>query len=248
MSLLSLWGAPLAPQYTELIWSGLQCTLVLSLESIALALVLGVLLCVARLSSLAWVRGLATSWLALFRNTPLLVQLLFWYFAFPSLLPASVRMVLMTPNEWTLFGTVWDSPSWEFLASLMGLTLYTAAYVAEECRAGVATVSKGQWRAAQALGMTASQSWRSVIMPQALRAVVSPLMGQCMNAIKNSSLAMAIGYAELSYVCGQINDATQRTFQLFGIVTALYLVTVAVVELINAAINAYMTPLHGRGR
>lgn len=246
MSLLSLWGEPLAPQYTDMIWSGLQCTLVLSIESIALALVLGLLLCVARMSPLAGIRGLAIGWLALFRNTPLLVQLLFWYFAFPALLPMPIRMALMTPTEWTLLGTVWESPSWEFLASLIGLTFYTASYIAEECRAGVATVSKGQWRAAQALGMTSGQAWRSVIMPQALRAVVSPLMGQFMNAIKNSSLAMAVGYAELSYVCGQINDATQRTFQLFGIVTVLYIATVAVVELLNALLNAYITPLHGR--
>ena len=248
MSLLSFWGEPLAPQYTDLIWSGLQCTLVLSIESIALALVLGLLLCIARMSPLAIVRGAAIGWLALFRNTPLLVQLLFWYFAFPGLLPDTVRMALMTPTEWTLWGSVWDSPSWEFLASLIGLTLYTAAYVAEECRAGVTTVSKGQWRAAQALGMTSGQAWRSVILPQALRAIVSPLMGQCMNAIKNSSLAMAVGYGELFYVCGQINDATQRTFELFGIVTVLYIATVAVVELVNAVVTACMTPLHGRGR
>ncbi|WP_414502497.1 amino acid ABC transporter permease [Zymobacter sp. IVIA_5232.4 C2] len=246
MSLLSLWGEPLAPQYTDMIWSGLQCTLVLSIESIALALVLGLLLCIARMSPLAPVRGIAIGWLALFRNTPLLVQLLFWYFAFPGLLPQSVRLVLMTPAEWTLFGTVWESPSWEFLASLIGLTLYTASYVAEECRSGVATVSKGQWRAAQALGMTSGQAWRSVILPQALRAVVSPLMGQFMNAIKNSSLAMAVGYAELFYVCGMINDATQRTFELFGIVTVLYIATVGVVELLNAILTACMTPLHGR--
>lgn len=246
MSLLPFWGEPLAPQYVDLIWSGLQCTLVLSIESIALALVLGLLLCIARMSPLAIVRSIAVGWLALFRNTPLLVQLLFWYFAFPSLLPFSVRTVLMTPTEWTIFGAVWDSPSWEFLASLIGLTLYTASYVAEECRSGVATVSKGQWRAAQALGMTAGQAWRSVILPQALRAVVSPLMGQFMNAIKNSSLAMAVGYGELFYVCGQINDATQRTFELFGIVTVLYIATVAVVELINAVVTACMTPLHGR--
>lgn len=247
MSLLSLWGEPLAPQYTDLIWSGLQCTLVLSIESIALALVLGLLLCIARMSPLAAVRAAAIGWLALFRNTPLLVQLLFWYFAFPGLLPDAVRMALMTPAEWTLWGSVWDSPSWEFLASLIGLTLYTAAYVAEECRAGVATVSKGQWRAAQALGMTSGQVWRSVILPQALRAIVSPLMGQFMNAIKNSSLAMAVGYGELFYVCGQINDATQRTFELFGIVTVLYIATVAVVELLNAIVTACMTPLQGQG-
>lgn len=246
MSVLSLWGEPLAPQYTDMIWSGLQCTLVLSIESIALALVLGLLLCIARMSPLAPVRGIAIGWLALFRNTPLLVQLLFWYFAFPGLLPQSVRLVLMTPAEWALFGTVWESPSWEFLASLIGLTLYTASYVAEECRSGVATVSKGQWRAAQALGMTSGQAWRSVILPQALRAVVSPLMGQFMNAIKNSSLAMAVGYAELFYVCGMINDATQRTFELFGIVTVLYIATVGVVELLNAILTACMTPLHGR--
>lgn len=246
MTLRDIWGTPLSPDNMSTIWDGLQCTLVLSLEAIALATVLGFLLCMARLSSFAWVRGLAAGWLAIFRNTPLLVQLLFWYFGFPSLLPESLRNALMIPTEWNALGTVWESPSWEFVSSLVGLTLYTAAYIAEECRAGVATVSKGQWRAAQALGMSPMQTWRCVILPQALRTMISPLMGQYMNVVKNSSLAMAVGCAELMYSASSINDATQKTFQVFAIATALYIAIVLIFELINILLSACVKPLHGQ--
>lgn len=245
MTLREVWGTPLSSDNMSTIWEGLQCTLVLSLEAIALATVLGFLLCMARMSSSFLIRKLATGWLAIFRNTPLLVQLLFWYFGFPSLLPESLRNVLMIPTEWNVLGTVWDSPSWEFVSSLVGLTLYTAAYIAEECRAGVATVSQGQWRAAQALGMSLGQTWRSVILPQALRTMVSPLLGQYMNVVKNSSLAMAVGCAELMYSASSINDTTQKTFQVFAIATALYIAIVLVFELINILLSACIKPLHG---
>ena len=248
MSLMSLWGAPLAPHYMALIWSGLRCTLVLSIDAIALAMVLGLLLCVMRLAAQRWMRTLAVVWLSIFRNTPLLLQLLFWYYGVPGLLPNGLRQWLMTPSEWTLFGSVWDGPSWEFLSALIGLTLYTSAYLAEECRAGVAGVSAGQRRAAHALGMSSAQTWVYVVLPQALRLVVSPLMGQFMNAIKNSSLAMAVGYTELSYVSDSINTETLKTFQVLSIVTLLYIATIAVVELANAALSAWMIPLNGQRR
>lgn len=230
MDMSQLWGAPLAPQYIQWLLDGLQTTLVLSFEACLLGTLLGVLLCLAcrsRLSLVAWPAGAV---LSVFRNTPLLIQLFFWYFGVPGLLPASWMMWLNMPHEvmfgdWTLEG-----PSFEFIAALWGLSLYTAAFVAEECRAGIDSVRRGQWQAGVALGLGNAQIWRSIILPQALRNVLPPLMGQYMNAVKNSSLAMAIGLAELSYASRQVETETLKTFQAFAIATVLYILIVAVIE------------------
>ncbi|WP_033875679.1 ABC transporter permease subunit, partial [Pseudomonas aeruginosa] len=107
--------------------------------------------------------GAARAYLALFRNTPLLVQLFFWYFGVPALLPEALVSWLNTPHETPLL----DWPSFEFLAGAWGLTLYTSAFVAEEFRAGIASVRPEQRAAGLALGLTQRQVWRVVVLPQA---------------------------------------------------------------------------------
>ncbi|MBN0252578.1 ABC transporter permease subunit, partial [Pseudomonas aeruginosa] len=111
----------------------------------------------------------------------------------PALLPEALVSWLNTPHETPLL----DWPSFEFLAGAWGLTLYTSAFVAEEFRAGIASVRPEQRAAGLALGLTQRQVWRVVVLPQALRTALPPLLGQYMNALKNSSLAIAIGLAEL---------------------------------------------------
>lgn len=230
MDFTQYWGAPLAPQYLQWLFNGLQTTLVLSFEACALGTLLGVALCLAQRSSwrlLAWPAGVFQS---VFRNTPLLVQLFFWYFGVPGLLPATWVTWLNMPHEVTLGGIELEGPSFEFIAALWGLSLYTAAFIAEECRAGIDSVRTAQRQAGTALGLSASQVWRYVVLPQALRNVMPPLMGQYMNAVKNSSLAMAIGLAELSYASRQVETETLKTFQAFAIATVLYIVVVAMIE------------------
>ncbi len=218
-----MFGELLAPQYLRWLLDGFLLTLGLALLSCLLATLTrrppGHRPAVAPAPAvLAGAR-----YLALFRNTPLLVQLFFWYFGVPALLPEALVSWLNTPHETPLL----DWPSFEFLAGAWGLTLYTSAFVAEEFRAGIASVRPEQRAAGLALGLTQRQVWREVVLPQALRTALPPLLGQYMNALKNSSLAMAIGLAELSYASRQVETETFKTFQAFGIATLLYIGAIA---------------------
>ncbi|AWK15244.1 amino acid ABC transporter permease [Candidatus Fukatsuia symbiotica] len=220
----------LAPQYLLWLWDGFLLTLWISACTVAAATSLGFLLAVARDSHLKILQWSVIIYSSVFRNTPLLVQLFFWYFAVGQLLPLSWMQWLNTAHELILFNLVLRWPSFEFLSGLIGLTLYSAAFIAEELRAGIAGVARGQKYAAQALGLTGWQSMRYVILPQALKIAMSPLLGQYMNVIKNSSLTMAIGVAELSYTSRQVETETLRTFQAFGIATVLYVAIIALIE------------------
>ncbi|WBH52260.1 amino acid ABC transporter permease [Pseudomonas aeruginosa] len=228
-----MFGELLAPQYLRWLLDGFLLTLGLALLSCLLATLIGAPLVIARLSRRRLLSWPARAYLALFRNTPLLVQLFFWYFGVPALLPEALVSWLNTPHETPLL----DWPSFEFLAGAWGLTLYTSAFVAEEFRAGIASVRPEQRAAGLALGLTQRQVWRVVVLPQALRTALPPLLGQYMNALKNSSLAMAIGLAELSYASRQVETETFKTFQAFGIATLLYIGAIALIEAFGQALQ-----------
>ncbi|HBO2742504.1 amino acid ABC transporter permease [Pseudomonas aeruginosa] len=228
-----MFGELLALQYLRWLLDGFLLTLGLALLSCLLATLIGAPLAIARLSRRRLLSWPARAYLALFRNTPLLVQLFFWYFGVPALLPEALVSWLNTPHETPLL----DWPSFEFLAGAWGLTLYTSAFVAEEFRAGIASVRPEQRAAGLALGLTQRQVWRVVVLPQALRTALPPLLGQYMNALKNSSLAMAIGLAELSYASRQVETETFKTFQAFGIATLLYIAAIALIEAFGQALQ-----------
>ncbi|EKB9360960.1 amino acid ABC transporter permease [Pseudomonas aeruginosa] len=228
-----MFGELLAPQYLRWLLDGFLLTLGLALLSCLLATLIGAPLAIARLSRRRLLSWPARAYLALFRNTPLLVQLFFWYFGVPALLPEALVSWLNTPHETPLL----DWPSFEFLAGAWGLTLYTSAFVAEEFRAGIDSVRPEQRAAGLALGLTQRQVWREVVLPQALRTALPPLLGQYMNALKNSSLAMAIGLAELSYASRQVETETFKTFQAFGIATLLYIGAIALIEAFGQALQ-----------
>ncbi|WBI81228.1 amino acid ABC transporter permease [Pseudomonas aeruginosa] len=228
-----MFGELLAPQYLRWLLDGFLLTLGLALLSCLLATLIGAPLAIARLSRRRLLSWPARAYLALFRNTPLLVQLFFWYFGVPALLPEALVSWLNTPHETPLL----DWPSFEFLAAAWGLTLYTSAFVAEEFRAGIASVRPEQRAAGLALGLTQRQVWRVVVLPQALRTALPPLLGQYMNALKNSSLAMAIGLAELSYASRQVETETFKTLQAFGIATLLYIGAIALIEAFGQALQ-----------
>ena len=118
----------------------------------------------------------------------------------------------------------------QFLAGIIGLTFYSAPFIAQELRAGIQGVRQGQKYAALALGLTHWQSMRYVILPQAFRIALPPLLGQYMNVVKNSSLTMAIGVAELSYASRQVETESLRTFEAFGVATILYIAAIALME------------------
>jgi polar amino acid transport system permease protein len=221
----------LAPKYILWMLNGLGTTIVLTMIAAFFATLLGFILATAHASPHRTLSLPATVYIAVFRNTPLLVQLLFWYFGVPGSFPEGWMEWLNSGHSMTVFGLLtlyW--PSYEFLSACIGLTLYSSAFISEEIRSGIRGVSSGQTSAGAALGLTRQQIARFIILPQALRIAFLPLLGQYMNLLKNTSLAMAIGLAELSYTARQVEAETFRTFQAFGVATLLYIGVIALIE------------------
>ncbi|MDR5795042.1 amino acid ABC transporter permease [Caballeronia sp. LZ008] len=220
----------LDPKYLAWLEQGFAVTLMLSACAAICATLLGFALAVARTSGNAALARVAASYVFVFRNSPLLVQLLFWYFGAAALLPSEWMTWLNTPHAATFGPFVLRWPSFELFAGWIGLTCYTTAFIGEEFRAGMRGVNAAQEQAAAALGMSRYAALRYVILPQALRIATPPLAGQYMNVVKNSSLTMAVGVAELSYMSRQVDTESFRTFQAFGTATVFYVLTIAVIE------------------
>lgn len=223
-------GHLLAPQYLEWFGYGFLLTVWISVCTIIAATLLGFIVASAKDSQIAPLRWFVSIYISVFRNTPLLVQLFFWYFASGEILPSSAMAWLNTPHEVTILSITIGWPSFEFLAGFIGLTLYTVPFIAEELRAGIRGVRQGQKYAAFALGLTGWQAMRLIVLPQAVKIAMPPLLGQYMNVVKNSSLTMAIGVAELSYVSRQVDSQTLQTFTAFGLATVLYIAIIALME------------------
>jgi general L-amino acid transport system permease protein len=285
---------------------GLSNTLRVALIGIVMATLVGTLLGVGRFSRNALVRGVCSAYVEIFRNIPILLQLLMWYLLFTEVLPAAseawqvgsfylskgglnfpipiwssghawaalgglagtvlawlyrrravahfeatgqLRSRVWLPLGWILLGglagwlaggapTAMNSPSRglfaienggaltpEFIALLLGLTTYTAAFIAEVVRAGIQSVARGQSEAAAALGLSRRQDMRLVMLPQALRVIIPPLTNQYLNLTKNSSLAVAIGYPDVVSIANTALNQTGRAVECISIVMAIYLGT-----------------------
>lgn len=224
-------GPLLAPKYLHWMWQGFLLTLWLTALTVVFSTLLGMLLAAARSSEIGLLRRPAAAITALFRNTPLLVQLLFWYFGVPSLFPDGMMDWLNADHVLSLAGPfAMHWPSFEFLAALCGLVCYSTTYISEEVRSGMRGVAPAQALAGSALGMTRWQVLRYITLPQAVRLSLPSLLGQYMNALKNTSLTMGIGLAELSYTARQVESETFLAFQAFGVATLLYIAAIAVIE------------------
>ncbi|MEG1767296.1 MAG: amino acid ABC transporter permease [Comamonas sp.] len=220
----------LAAKYWQWLLGGWSVTILSSSLVIALSTVLGMGFAVARSAAFAPLRWAAVAYLSAFRNTPLLMQLFFWYFGLPSLLPREWVVWLNSPHPMELGALSLGWPSFEFVSAIVGLVFYSTAYVGEEIRAGINGVPRSQTQAAQSLGMTRWQQLRHIVLPQALAKIVSPLCGQYMNIVKNTSLGMTIGLAELSYRARQVEAETFLSFQVYGITTMLYILLIVGLE------------------
>lgn len=238
MNFLTAWLEPalphlLAAKYWQWLFGGWSVTILSSVLVIVLATVLGTGFAVARSAAFAPLRWTAVAYLSVFRNTPLLMQLFFWYFGVPGLLPREWVVWLNSPHLSGLGAAGLGWPSFEFFSAIVGLVFYSTAYVGEEIRAGVNGVPRSQTQAAQSLGMTRWQQLRHVVLPQALARIVSPLCGQYMNIVKNTSLGMTIGLTELSYRARQVEAETFLSFQVYGITTLFYIVLIVGLELLS---------------
>ena len=285
---------------------GISNTLRVAIVGIILTTIIGTAVGVGRFSRNALVRGLCVLYVEVFRNIPILLQLLMWYLFLTEVLPASYEAWQAGPfflskngfkfpipiwtmgQAWAAAGLVaggclaWFYRKWaisrfeetgkikslfwvpvliaiagsfigwmlggaptgldypvrgdfaienggsltpEFLAVLLGLTIYTAAYVAEVVRAGIQSVSAGQGEAAAALGLSRRHTMRLVMLPQALRVIIPPLTNQYLNLTKNSSLAVAIGYPDVVSIANTALNQTGRAVECISIVMLVYLTT-----------------------
>ena len=228
------WAVVLSGKYFDWLVSGVKITIQLSVVSIALAFLLGLFIAVMRMSKVRPVRWFAHGYLEFFRNTPLLVQIFFWYFGSYKILPTVVNDWLVTQN-------------FEFASAVIALTIYTSAFIAEDIRSGVLSIPKEQMEAARSSGFSFLRSMRYIILPQAVRITIPPLINQFLNVVKNSSLAMTIGVAELTYQARQVESYTFKGFEAFTAATVVYL---AMSIIITVAVTWYsktiLSPLRAR--
>ena len=200
----------IAGQYHDMLVAGLLMSLQYLFYGLCLALPLGLLIALCRLSPYKILRALGASYVEVVRSIPLLAQMLFWYFGVPELLPAAWREALYA-------GPV------ESICAVLALGVYTAAYMAEDIRSGIRAVPSVQMEAARALGLTYMRTMRLVILPQAFRFTVPPLISQTLNMWKGTSIATVIGAAEMMYQAGQVESQSFRSFEAFAFASAAYL-------------------------
>ena len=225
------WSIILSGKYFEWLLSGLKVTLVLSAAGIVLSFLLGLIVAVMRMSHFTPIRWTACAFLEFTRNTPLLVQIFFWYFGSYKLLPTAV-------NDWL------NTQSFEFAAALIALTIYTSAFIAEDLRSGVLSIPKEQMEAARSAGFSYLRSMQYIILPQAVRITVPPLVNQFLNLAKNSSLAMTIGVMELTYQARQVESYTFKGFEAFTAATVVYLVISIIITFLVDQYNERVLKLH----
>ena len=237
--------------YWRAFFVGLLNTLRVSVVGIAFCTILGTMIGVGRVSHNALARGLGYAYTELFRNVPVLLQLLIWYVLLVEFMPDSQSPLHF--NDWFFLskngfsfpvpvwdagaqGLVWDVPIWfdgeitqgisltpEFLAITLGLSFYTSAFVAEVVRAGIVSVPRGQLEAAKSIGLSNWQTTRQVLLPQAMRVIIPPLTNQYLNLTKNSSLAVAIGYPDLVSISNTALNQTGRAVECIALIMAVYL-------------------------
>lgn len=242
--------------------AGLTNTVRVAALAVVLCTVLGVAIGLGRLSANALLAGLCGAYVETFRNVPLLLQLLAWYFVLTEFLPVASEAWGLGPFFLSKSGLAfpwWVDGAWEvpergffavtggaaltpeFLALLVGLGVYTAAYVAETVRGGVLAVPRGQTDAGLALGLSRRQVFFLVLLPQARRAILPPLTGHYLNLTKNSSLAVAIGYPDLMSVANTTLNQSGRAVECIVLVMAIYL-------LLSLATTAFTRGMERRSR
>ncbi|MBR1127009.1 amino acid ABC transporter permease [Bradyrhizobium iriomotense] len=200
-------------RYIDWLLSGLGWTLALAFFGWWIAFAVGVVVGIGRTVQNRAVAALARLYVEIFRNIPVLVQMFLWYFVLPELLPAALgNAIKQIPPPWG-----------SFFPALVCLGLYTAARIAEQVRAGIEALPKGQVEAASALGLGGYLTYRHVIVPQALRLIIPSLTSEVMGIYKNTSVALTIGLMELTAQARQISEATFQTFTAFGAATLVYL-------------------------
>jgi polar amino acid transport system permease protein len=204
------WSVLWSGQTGAWLLQGVLVTLQISALGWLVAVVLGILSGGLRTAPIAPLRWLAAAYVEFFRNVPLLVWMFFWYFGMPPLLPSALQ-------EWLL-----DHGA-EFWAGVCALGVYHGARFSEVIRAGIRSIPKTQFEAAVSTGLTVLQAYRLIIVPIALRLVIPPATNETLNVLKNSSVALTISVAELTFQTRQIETYTAKAFEALAAGTLIYL-------------------------
>lgn len=205
--------------YLQWMFDAWGWTLSVAGASWVIAMLFGAIIGTLRtLPSSPWLVRFANAWVELFRNVPLLVQIFIWYFVVPKIFPAMKEL-----------------PS--FILVVFALGFFTSARIAEQVRAGVQALPRGQRYAGMAMGFTTLQTYRYVILPMAFRIIIPPLTSESMNLLKNSSVAFAVSIAELTMFAMQAQEETSRGIEIYLAVTALYAVSAFAVNRVMAFVE-----------
>lgn len=195
------WGRFFQEEWHKLLFKGLLLTIQVAAVSLVLALPLGIGVGLLRVSRARDLRWLGTAYVEVIRGTPLLVQVMLWYF---------------------FIGRAFGLES--FGAAVAALSCFTASYIAEIVRAGIESIDPGQMEAARSLGMSHAQAMRTVILPQAIRRILPPLASEFVALVKDSSLASVIGLEELTKRAQDVQGRSYLTFEVWIVTALLYLV------------------------
>lgn len=198
--------------YFATLMLGTAWTLITSACAFAIALVCGSLLGVLRTSPLPWAVWIGNVYVELFRNVPLLVQMFLWYFVLPELVPSAF-------GDWLK-----QLPDASFYTAVVALGLYMSARIAEQVRAGILSLPRGQRLAALALGLTLPQAYAYVLLPMTYRILLPPLTSELLNTIKNSAVALTIGLMELTARARAMQEFSFQVFEAFTAATLIYIV------------------------
>ena len=220
------WSVLIEPQYFDWIISGTLWTIYLSIASSIIAFFLGSIIGIFRTLDNKVLNFVGTTYVEIFRNIPLLVQMFIWYFVFPE---------IVTDD----FGT-WlkqDLPNPEFSSALMCLGTYTASRVAEQVRSGINSVSTGVGMAGYATGLSTYQLYVYILLPIGYRIIIPPLTSEFLTIFKNSSLALTIGLLELTARSNMIMDWTFQGFEAYTAATVIYVSVTMIVTLIMQRIE-----------
>jgi glutamate/aspartate transport system permease protein len=203
--------------YLDMLLSGLLLTIVTSLSAWIIALVCGSIVGVLRTLPSKTTQWIGFCYVELFRNMPLLLQLFLWFFVLPELVPRQAGLWLK------------QLPNAPFYTSAIGIGLFMSARVAEQLRAGIGSLPRGQKMAATALGLTTAQSYAYVLLPMAYRIILPPLTSEFLSTIKNTAVAITIGLLELTGQARAMQEFTFQVFESFSAATVIYLLVNLVV-------------------
>ena len=222
----------LSGQYHDMLVAGLKMSLQFLFWAFWIALPLGLVIALCRLSPYRPLRWIGATYVEVVRSIPLLAHMLFWYFGVPELLPDSVKELL------------YQGPV-EAICAVVALGVYTAAYMAEDIRSGIRAVPYVQTEAARALGLPRTHVFLDVVFPQAFKIALPPLVSNFVALLKDSSLAYAIGVVELTNVGNRIQSATFQPVATLTTVAITYLILTTLVTQVTHAIE-YRFDVEGR--